>query len=96
MGINPCPYQYKWESTHVHQTIYWECAATKMVGKGWDKAYKTHRCWAHMITKGCGHNMVGNKWASTNIYQARLIKKGVKTSNNCWEVTLSLLGSNNC
>jgi hypothetical protein len=37
--------------------------------------------------------MVGNKWASTHIYQAHLIKKGVKTANNWWEVTLSLLGS---
>ena len=96
----------KWESTHVHtqwrttignqpmstKIIYWDCAATKMVGKGWDKAYKTYWCWAHMITKGCGHNMVGNKWTSTHICQAHLIKKCVKIANNWWEVTLSLLG----
>jgi hypothetical protein len=46
-----------------------------------------------MIKKGYGHNMVGNKWELTHICQTHLIKKGVRTANNWWEVTLSLLGS---
>ena len=89
----------KWESTHVHtqwgttnrnqpistKLIYWECAAIKMVSKGWNKAYKTHWYWAHMITKGCSHNMVGNKWESIHIYQAHLIKKRCENSKQLVE-----------
>ena len=48
--------------------IYQRCAATKIVGKGWDKTYKTYQCWAHTITKGCGYNMVDNKWELTHVY----------------------------
>ena len=32
MGINPCP----------PNSFYWEYVAAKIVGKGWDKAYKTY------------------------------------------------------
>jgi hypothetical protein len=45
VGINPYPYTMgdgKWESTHVRQTYLLGAYSHKMVGKGWDKAYKTH------------------------------------------------------
>ena len=96
IGINPCLYTIendKWESTHVHQTHLLEVCSHKNNRQRMGQGLQTHQCWTYMITKGCGHNMIGNKWESTHICQAHLIKKCVKTANNWWEVTLSLLGS---
>jgi hypothetical protein len=72
----------KWELTHVHtrwrmtnenqpmstKFILLEVCNHKTVGKRWDKTYKTYWCWAHIITKGCSHNMVDNKWESAHVY----------------------------
>jgi hypothetical protein len=72
----------KWESTHVHtqwrttngnqptstKLILLGICSHKIVGKGWDKPYKTYWCCTHIIIKGCGHNMVDNKWELTRVY----------------------------
>ena len=70
IGINPCPYTIendKWESTHVHQTYLLEVCSHKYSRQRMGQGLQTHQCWTHMITKGCSHNMVGNKWESTHI-----------------------------
>ena len=79
----------KWESTHVHtqrrttngnqlmstRLILLGVCSHKTVGKRWDEVCKTYCCWTHMITKRCSHNMVDNKWESTHVYWAHLIKR---------------------
>ena len=84
----------KWELTRVHtqrrakngnqpmstKLILLWVWSHRTVGKRWDKTYKIHWCWVHMIIKGCGHNMVDNKWESTHVYWAHLTKRGCENS----------------
>ena len=83
MGINLCPYTIG--TTNENQPmstkfILLGVCSHKTVSKRWDKTYKTYWCWTHTIIKGCGHNMVDNKWESTHVYQAHLIKRSYENS----------------
>ena len=67
------------------KTYLSEVCSYKIVGKGWNKVYKTYQCLAHIITKECGHNMMDNKWESTHVYQDHLVKKSRENSKKLVE-----------